>query len=53
MATSMPTPTLTRAPEPAPQLVRHASQPRWGCGALVRNAPTKRSYQFGDGRTRT
>jgi len=53
MATSMPMPTPTRAPEPAPQLVRHTAKPVWGCGALVRNAPTKRSYQFEDGRTRT
>lgn len=53
MATSMPMPLPTRAPEPAPQLVRHSHKPVWGTGALVRNAPTKRAYQFEDGRTRT
>ena len=53
MSNHMPMPSPTRAPEPAPQLVRHKARPVWGCGALVRNAPTKRAYQFEDGRTRT
>lgn len=53
MHTHLPSPTFHTGSEGAPKLVRHVSRPVWGRGVLVRNGPTRRAYQFEDGRTRT
>lgn len=53
MSSHLPSPSFHARSDDAPRLVRHVSRPVWGRGVLVRNAPTRRAYQFEDGRTRT
>jgi hypothetical protein len=53
MSLTLPTPDTTAgSPADAPQLVRHKKCPKWGRGALIWTKPTKRAYQFEDGRLR-
>lgn len=50
---TLPQPTTTsHDPAAVPQLVRHARCPDWGRGALIWMRPSKRAYQFEDGRLR-